>query len=85
MKKTETQISASEFKKCFLNLVDDVKNNNNSFVITKRKIPVAKVVPLDKEKDVYLSSLFGFMQGSVKLNDDIVEYSSEDDWEINHE
>ncbi|MFP3012117.1 MAG: type II toxin-antitoxin system prevent-host-death family antitoxin, partial [Rickettsia sp.] len=31
----------------FLNLVDQVKSKHNSFIITKRKLPVAKVVPLD--------------------------------------
>lgn len=85
MKENQTQVSASEFKKHFLKLVDDVNNNHNSFIITKRKIPVAKVVPMDADNSIKLKSLFGCMKGSIKINDDIVSYSNESDWEINNE
>ncbi len=82
MKKPTNQISASEFKKHFLSLVDEVKTKHSSFVITKRKIPVAKMVPLDNDNK-NKKSYFGYMKGTVKINDDIVNYSSESDWEVN--
>ncbi len=40
----KNEISASDFKKHFLSLEDEVKNKHSSFVITKRKIPIARVV-----------------------------------------
>lgn len=84
MKKEKNQIAASEFKKHFLNLVDEVKNKHHSFIITKRKVPIAKVVPLDSYPDEK-KSYFGSMKGTVTINDDIVNFSSESDWEQNND
>ncbi len=82
MSNARKEISASDFKKYFLSLVDEVKNKHSSFVITKRKVPIAKVVPLDEvfEKK---KSYFGFLKGSIKINDDIVNTTFEDEWEVN--
>ena len=85
MKNNDVQVSASEFKKHFLSLVDQVKNNNNSFIITKRKIPIARVVPLNTNIIEEQKSLFGFMKGRAKINGDIINYSSEKDWEVNND
>lgn len=79
--KNNNQISASEFKKHFLNLVDEVKAKHSSFVITKRGAPVARIVPLENDKTKEPKSFFGFMRGTVKIKDDIVNFSSELDWE----
>jgi len=76
------QVSASAFKKHFLSLVDEVKNKHNSFVITKRKIPVARVVPLENDATKGPGNYFGFMQGTTKIKGDIVNYSSASDWEV---
>lgn len=84
MQKLENLISASEFKKHFLGLVDDVKNKHSSFIITKRKVPVAKVVPLENDSSEQ-KSYFGSMKGTVKINDDIISFSSELDWEANND
>ena len=84
MKENDNQISATEFKKHFLNLVDEVKNKHSSFVITKRKLPVAKIVPLDFNKVITGKSFFGFMKGTIKIKDNIVNYSSEHEWEVNN-
>lgn len=78
--KNNNQISASEFKKHFLRLVDEVTTKNNSFIITKRKIPVAKVVPLDSPGKSIKSS-FGCMKGIATIKGDIVNISFESDWE----
>lgn len=82
MKKTQNEISATNFKKHFLNLVDEVKTKHNSFIITKRKIPVAQVIPLENNLQ-NKKSYFGSSRGAIKINDDIVNYSSESDWDIN--
>lgn len=79
-----TEISATEFKKHFLSLVDEVRNQHASFVITKRKLPVAKITPLDIAPHQSRRSYFGFMKGVMKINGDIVNYSSESDWEANN-
>lgn len=85
MNNTSNQIPASEFKKHFLSLVDDVKNKNNSFIITKRKIPIAKIIPLETSDNAKQKSLFGFMQGSVRINDNIINCSFEQEWETHNE
>ena len=82
--KDNNLISASEFKKHFLQLVDEVTKKNNSFIITKRKIPVAKIVPLDSNSKSIKNS-FGCMKGITTIKGDIVNNSFESDWESNNE
>lgn len=82
MSNAQKQISATEFKKHFLSLVDEVKNHHSSFVITKRRNPVAQIVPLQDEQNTK-RSLFGSLKGTIKINDDIVNFSSEEDWDAN--
>jgi prevent-host-death family protein len=74
-------IPVSEFKKHFLHLVDEVKNKHNSFIITKRKAPVAKIVPLEENTNKGPRSYFGFMKGTATIKDDIVSFSSALEWE----
>jgi antitoxin (DNA-binding transcriptional repressor) of toxin-antitoxin stability system len=76
------QISASDLKKPFLSLVDEVKNKPSSFIITKRTISIAKITPLVKDSTKGPRNYFGFMKGTAKIKDDIVNYSSELDWEV---
>lgn len=76
------EISASEFKKYFSNLVDEVKNKNSSFIITKRKIPIARVTPLENKKE-QSQSFFGCMKGNIKINGHIINFDSSEDWEAN--
>lgn len=85
MKNNNVQISATEFKKHFLNLVDQVKSKHNSFIITKRKLPVAKVVPLEIDNKQNKKSYFGFLKGTVKINNDLINFSCESDWERNND
>ena len=78
------QISASEFKKHFLQLVDEVTNKKNSFIITKRKIPVARVIPLENEAKSS-KSFFGCMKGMATIKEDIVNISFESEWNVNND
>lgn len=84
MSNPQKKISATEFKKHFLSLVDEVKNNHSSFIITKRKNPVAQIVPLQNEQSEK-KSCFGSLKGTIKINDDIVNFSSETDWDVTNE
>lgn len=85
MNANHTQISATEFKKHFLQLVNQVKTKHDSFIVTKRKVPVAKVVPLDQDILESKKEFYGFMQGTTSIKDDIINYSSENDWEVINE
>lgn len=81
MQQHDTSMSSTEFKKHFLRLVDEVKNQKHSFTITKRNTPVARVIPL---REVKVDSYFGCMKGMIKVNCDLVNTSFEDEWEVNH-
>ncbi len=78
------QISATEFKKHFLQLVDEVNNKKSSFTITKRKVPVAQVSPLDTESKNN-QTFFGCMKGLSTIKGDIVNCSFELDWEMSND
>jgi len=67
--KTKT-VPAGQFKVHCLALMDEVAAKRQAVVITKRGKPVAKLVPVEKEKD----DIFGFMKGkgTVEIKGDIV-------------
>jgi prevent-host-death family protein len=56
-------IPAGTFKARCLAIMDEVASKRESVVITKRGKPVAKLVPVEKEKD----DIFGFMKGKGKI------------------
>ena len=59
---------AGKFKVHCLKVMDEVASKRESVVITKRGKPVAKLVPVSKEKD----DIFGFMKGKITVLGDIV-------------
>ena len=63
----ETTIGAGDFKAKCLQLLDTVAEQRETLVITKRGRPVAKLVPLPPEKEI-----FGALAGSVMSESDIV-------------
>jgi len=67
--KTKT-IPAGQFKVHCLAIMDEVQAKHQSVVITKRGKPVAKLVPVEKEKD----DIFGFMKGkgTIEIKGDII-------------
>ena len=67
--KTKT-IPAGTFKARCLAIMDEVASKRESVVITKRGRPVAKLVPVEKEKD----DIFGFFngKGTIEIKGDIV-------------
>lgn len=71
----QTSIGAGDFKARCLKLIDDVASTGESLVITKHGKPVAKLVPLPPETE-----LFGALAGSVQQENDIVS-PLENEWE----
>ena len=65
--KTKT-MPAGEFKVHCLRVMDEVQSKRESVIITKRGKPVAKLVPVGKEKD----EIFGFLKGKGKVLGDVV-------------
>jgi prevent-host-death family protein len=65
--KTKT-IPAGTFKARCLAIMDEVAAKREAVIITKRGKPVAKLVPVEKEKD----DIFGFYKGKIEITGDIV-------------
>lgn len=63
----ETTIGAGDFKAKCLRLLDAVAEQRESLVITKRGKPIARLVPMPVETD-----LFGALAGSVRFEADIM-------------
>ena len=63
-------IAAGQFKARCLAIMDEVQSKRQGVVITKHGKPVAKLVPVEKEKD----DIFGFFRskGTVEIKGDIV-------------
>ena len=61
-------MGAGEFKAQCLKVMERVKRTKRSVTITKRKKPIAKLVPLEEGSTI----LFGKMRGSVKILGDII-------------
>jgi prevent-host-death family protein len=75
--KTKT-IPAGAFKARCLAIMDEVQAKRQAVVITKRGKPVAKLVPVEKEKD----DIFGFMKGKLTVLGDVVSpIIDHEEWE----
>jgi prevent-host-death family protein len=64
------KMAAGAFKVHCLKVMDEVQSKRISVLITKRGKPVAKLVPVEKEKD----DIFGFLKdkGKIEIKGDIV-------------
>lgn len=75
--KTKT-IPAGAFKARCLAIMDEVQSKRQAVVVTKRGKPVAKLVPVEQEKD----DILGFLKGKVFILGDIVSpVIPPEDWE----
>ena len=61
-------IPAGKFKVHCLAIMDEVQAKRQAVVITKRGKPVAKLVPVEQDKD----DIFGFLKGKGKVTGDVV-------------
>lgn len=59
---------AGSFKVHCLAVMDEVQSKRESVIITKRGKPVAKLVPIETEKD----EIFGFLKGKGRILGDVV-------------
>lgn len=73
MKTIPQTIPAGEFKAKCLKIMDEVNLHHKTIVITKHGKPIAKLIPYDDAP----VSLFGVMQGSIKIKGDIVAPTGE--------
>jgi prevent-host-death family protein len=62
------KIPAGEFKAKCLQVLDEVQRLRMPVIITKRGKPVAKLVPLDDQRE----SFIGSMKGSMEIIGDII-------------
>jgi prevent-host-death family protein len=63
------EIPAGEFKAKCLAIMDDVQQRGGAYLITKRGVPVAKLVPARVER----RPLLGSMKGTVVTRGDVVK------------
>lgn len=59
---TMKSIPAGKFKAICLDLLDQVKEHKQEYIITKRGVPFAKLTPVEPRDS---KSAFGFMRGTV--------------------
>jgi prevent-host-death family protein len=70
-------MAAGAFKVHCLKVMDEVQSKRQAVLITKRGKPVAKLVPVQQEKD----DIFGFYKGKIKINGDVVSPAfSPEEW-----
>lgn len=67
------EVPAGEFKAHCLRLIEEVNRSRIPLIITKHGKPMARLVPLEQEK----SSLYGCLEGTVIVHDNIIEDSGE--------
>jgi prevent-host-death family protein len=73
-------VGAAEFKAKCLNLIDQMRNDNESIIITKRGKPVAVLSPA--RDTTGRKSIIGAMKGSVLRYDDPLSPAVEpQDWD----
>ncbi|HME36684.1 MAG TPA: type II toxin-antitoxin system Phd/YefM family antitoxin [Candidatus Sulfotelmatobacter sp.] len=59
---------AGSFKVHCLRVMDEVQARREAVIITKRGKPVAKLVPVEQEKD----DIFGFFKGKIEIKGDVI-------------
>ncbi len=73
-------ISAGEFKATCLKLMDVIAQNHEEYIVTKRGVPIVKIIPIDNTEDP-----FGLLKGTVHFLDDIASEPLDVSWEANEE
>ncbi len=75
---TEQYVPISEFKSKCLKLLSETGNKGREYTITKKGEPIAKVIPIKKNKG---KTLRGAWKGMAEIHGDIVNFNLADDWE----
>lgn len=71
-------VPAGEFKAKCLQLIDDVHQDDLDLIVTKRGVPMVRVIPFREEKKKPFSSVIGRC-GPIRVVGDIVSPLSEED------
>lgn len=74
----ERTIGASDFKAKCLRILEEVAKRGDTVIVTKRGKPLAKLVPLERER----KPLKGRWKGLAKTKGDIVYFDTSQDWEV---
>jgi prevent-host-death family protein len=66
------EMTSIEFKSKCLELMDHVKECHEEVIITQDSCPIVKLVPYEEQVEETVN-LFGYMKGSVTINDEILK------------
>jgi len=61
-------VSTSELKASCSKIIQEVEQGRTPVIITRRGRPVARIVPLERERP----SLFGFARGTITVCGDVI-------------
>lgn len=64
----DEKIKAGKFKAECLKVMEKVRRTRRKIIITKRNVPIAKLVPIDEEE----GATFGKLKGTVHFKGDII-------------
>ena len=65
----DEKMKAGKFKAECLKVMERVRKTRRKIIITKRNVPVAKLVPIDEKQD----HVFGILKGTIHFKGDIVK------------
>ena len=74
MIRKQREVPAGEFKAKCLALLDEVRDNDEEIIVTKRGKPVARLVPIEKKE-------WKSMAGTLLWQADDIITPMENDWE----
>ena len=74
----EAVLNISEFKAKCLKLLNKTSKKGQEYTITKKGVPIARVVPLGRKEGFQRGSL----KGLVKIHGDIVHFDTSDEWNV---
>ncbi len=80
-KKQKQIINISEFKAKALRLIEETAQTGKTYIITKKGVPVAQVVPIESPEERRKSS-YGTLKDFVQIKGDIVHTDTSEDWEV---
>ncbi|MGZ3687491.1 MAG: type II toxin-antitoxin system Phd/YefM family antitoxin [Bdellovibrionota bacterium] len=81
LKKSQT-IPISEFKAKALRLLEETSKHGCEYIVTKKGIPIARVVPIAASSPV---ERCGSLKGVIQIHEDIVHFNSSELWEAAEE
>ena len=64
----DEKMKASKFKAECLKVMERVRKTGRKIIITKRNVPVAKIVPVEKKE----REAFGKLKGTIRFKGDII-------------